>query len=185
VTKHVVIGLLGSTLDGGLADKRWSRWRPTVAVCQQPDFRVDRFELLVQRGSQALATQIVADIAKVSPATEVRQHELALANPWDFSEVYAALDDFAETYPWKPAEDYFLHITTGTHVVQICLFLLCETRAMPAKLLQSSPGPRPGAETAKRSVTGRVDIIDLELARFDRLAARFRERTRRTARSTR
>jgi transcriptional regulatory protein RtcR len=174
--KRVVIGLLGSTLDGGLQDKRWQRWRPTVAVCQQPDFHVDRFELLVQRGSQQLATLVVADIAQVSPDTEVRQHALALANPWDFSEVYAALDDFAEAYPWKPAtEDYFLHITTGTHVVQICLFLLCETRAMPGVLLQSSPGPQRAGEN--KTTIGRIDIIDLELAKFDRLAARFRERT--------
>ena len=45
-----------------------------------------------------------------------------------------------EAYPWKPRrEDYYVHITTGTHVAQICLFLLCETRAMPAQLLQTSP----------------------------------------------
>ncbi len=175
--KRVVIGLLGSTLDGGLQDRRWQRWRPSVAVCQQPDFHVDRFELLVQRGNQPLATLVIADIATVSPDTEVRQHPLDLTNAWDFSEVYATLDDFAESYPWKPAtEDYFLHITTGTHVVQICLFLLCETRAMPAVLLQSSPGPQ--RDNAKRDVIGRVDVIDLELAKFDRLGARFRERTK-------
>jgi len=175
--KRVVIGLLGTTLDAGLRDKRWDKWRPTVAVCQQPELHVDRFELLVQAGSEPLASQIVADIARVSPATEVRPHPLALANPWDFGEVYAALDDFAHAYPWKPAtEEYLLHITTGTHVVQICLFLLCETRAIPGALLQSSPGSARAGE--KRSVAGKVEIIDLELARYDRLAARFRERTR-------
>jgi len=175
--KRIVIGLLGSTLDGGLQEKRWQRWRPSVAICQQPDFHVDRFELFVQQGSQQLATLIVADIAQVSPATELRQHPLALANAWDFGEVYAALDDFAQAYPWKPAtEDYFLHITTGTHVVQICLFLLCETRAMPGVLLQSSPGPQRDAR-AKRTSIGKIDILDLELAKFDRLATRFRERT--------
>lgn len=171
--KRVVIGLLGTTLDAGLRDKRWEKWRPSVAICQQPEFRVDRFELLVQRSSEPLATQVIADIARESPDTEVKQHVLALANPWDFDEVYAALDDFAQAYPWKPAtEDYFLHITTGTHVVQICLFLLCETRAMPGVLLQSSPGP-----VEKRTTAGKVEVIDLELARYDRLAARFRERT--------
>ncbi len=172
--KNVVIGLLGSSLDSGLAEKRWQRWRPSVSVCQQPDFRVDRFELLVQRGSEQLAGLVTRDIATVSSETEVRHHPLNLANPWDFSEVYATLDDFAESYPWKPAtENYFLHITTGTHVVQICLFLLCETRAMPAALLQSSPGSE-----GRKNVVGRVDVIDLELAKFDRLAARFRERTK-------
>ncbi len=172
--KRVVIGLLGSTLDAGLRDKRWEKWRPSVAICQQPEFHVDRFELIVQANSEPLTTQVIADIARESPATEVRPHVLALANPWDFGEVYAALDDFAQAYPWKPAtEEYFLHITTGTHVVQICLFLLCETRAMPSVLLQSSPGP-----IDKRTTAGKLEVIDLELARYDRLAARFRERTR-------
>ena len=135
--KRVVIGLLGSTLDGGHNAARWNRWRPSVAICQHPDFAIDRFELLVQGQTQRLAAQVVEDLAAVAPATEVRQHALALADPWDFSEVYAALGDFADRYRWKPdREDYYLHITTGTHVVQICLFLLCETRAMPARLLQ-------------------------------------------------
>jgi transcriptional regulatory protein RtcR len=172
----VVIGLVGSTLDGGLAARRWQRWRPSVAVCQQRDFRVDRFELLLQSQTQQLATQIAADIAEVSPQTEVRQHVLAMTNAWDFSEVYAVLDGFAETYAWHANEDYYLHITTGTHVVQICLFLLAETRAIPAMLLQSSP-----ARGAAKNTVGKIDVIDLELAKFDRLAARFRARQARGA----
>ncbi len=172
--RNVVIGLLGSTLDAGVTDKRWSRWRPSVSVCQQADFRVDRFELLMQPQTRKLADLVAADITQVSPATELRQHVIELADPWDFSEVYESLDGFAESYPWRPDEDYYLHITTGTHVVQICLFLLSETRAMPAVLLQSSPMSRPPERG--RTTSGRVDIIDLELAKYDRLAARFRAR---------
>jgi transcriptional regulatory protein RtcR len=171
--RNVVIGLLGSTLDAGVTEKRWNRWRPSVAVCQQADFRVDRFELLCQPQTRELAGLIQADIAQVSPDTELRQHVIELANPWDFSEVYESLDGFAESYPWRSGEDYYLHITTGTHVVQICLFLLCETRAMPAVLLQSSPVSRAGQG---RTISGRIDLIDLELAKYDRLAARFRAR---------
>jgi transcriptional regulatory protein RtcR len=122
---------------------------------------------------------VIADLAEVAPDTEVRPHPLELSDPWDFSEVYAALDGYAESYAWRTAsEDYYLHITTGTHVMQICLFLLCETRAMPGVLLQSSPGRRDGPE---RNPAGRIDVIDLELAKFDRLAARFRARQARGA----
>jgi sigma54-dependent transcription regulator len=32
-----------------------------------------------------------------------------------------------------------VHITTGTHVAQICWFLLTEARYLPASLLQTSP----------------------------------------------
>ena len=46
-------------------------------------------------------------------------HTVELADPWDFSEVYASLDAFAESYTWSSSENYYLHITTGTHVVQI------------------------------------------------------------------
>ena len=48
-------------------------------------------------------------------------------------------DDFARAYPWDDKEDYLVHITTGTHVAQICLFLLTETRHFPARLIQTSP----------------------------------------------
>ncbi len=139
--KTVVIGMLGTTLDRGIGKPdRWQRWRPTIALCQHEDFAVDRLELLVQPYATKLAAQAIADIASVSPETKVVEHALGFADPWDFSEVYARLGDFAEAYPWQPErEDYYLHITTGTHVAQICLFLLCETRAMPGRLLQSSP----------------------------------------------
>ena len=56
-----------------------------------------------------------------------------LTDPWDFEEVYGALHDFARAYPFDPErEDYLVHITTGTHVAQICLFLLTEARHFPA-----------------------------------------------------
>src|SRR5215813_6624102 len=99
--KTVVIGLLGTTLDTGHSAQRWLRWRPTIAICQQPELRIDRLELLVSPGSERLATQVVTDLAEVAPELEVRPRTLALANPWDFSEVYAALDDFADSYTWR------------------------------------------------------------------------------------
>ena len=84
-----------------------------------------------------------------------------IADPWDFEEVYGALHDFARGYPFDPErEDYLVHITTGTHVAQICLFLLTESRHFPARLLQTSPprrGARPArAATASSTSTSRV-----------------------------
>ncbi|MCE9580013.1 MAG: RNA repair transcriptional activator RtcR [Deltaproteobacteria bacterium] len=173
--KSVVIGLLGPSLDQGYGADRWNRWRPSVGICQQDDFVVDRFELLVSPAHTRLADLISADIASVSPETEVRRHALTVKNPWDFSEVYAALGDFADGYAFAPTrEDYYLHITTGTHVAQICLFLLCETRTIPGRLLQSSPA-------RGRDKHGTVDVIDLDLGKYDRLAARFKARQLRGA----
>ncbi|MEM8930240.1 MAG: RNA repair transcriptional activator RtcR family protein, partial [Acidobacteriota bacterium] len=166
---RVVFGLLGVQLDGPTTAERWERWRPTVALCRHEDMLVDRLELLAQPRYRTLADTVIEDIGRVSPETEVRLHDLKLDDPWDFEEVYGELHDFARGYPFEPeAEDYLLHITTGTHVVQICLFLLAESRHLPARLLQTGP-PR-----SRRSPDpGTQRVIDLDLSRYDRIAQRF------------
>ena len=136
----VVIGMLGPTLDAGAGPKRWERWRPTVSLCQHEDLLVDRFELLHQSRFTSLAETISSDIAQVSPETEVRRHVVELKDPWNLGEVYGAIHDFAKAYPFRPErEDYLVHITTGTHIVQIVMFLLTESRYLPARLVQTSP----------------------------------------------
>ncbi|MEM1165872.1 MAG: RNA repair transcriptional activator RtcR [Planctomycetota bacterium] len=169
----VVIGILGTTLDAGKGPKRWERWRPTVSLCQHDDFVVDRLELLHAKRSSRLAETIVEDIAAVSPETKPVQHTVEMEDPWDFEEVYGVLHEFATSYSFDTdREDYLVHITTGTHVAQICSFLLTEARYFPARLIQTSP-PRRGADGP-----GNFTIIDLDLSRYDRLAARFeREHT--------
>ena len=167
--KRVVIGLLGSVLDSGFHRERWHKWRPTVSLCQHPELPVDRFELIYDPKFQDLANVVTSDIPRVSPATVVRGVTQALRDPWDFEEVYAALHDFARGYDFQPdAEEYLVHITTGSHVQQICLFLLTESRHFPARLLQSSP-----ADAKRRGPQGRFTIIDLDLSKYDRLASRF------------
>ena len=170
----VALGLLGPTLDAGEGTARWERWRPTVSVCQHEDLLIDRFEVLYQHRFEKLARRIKEDIASVSPETEVVLHGTEWRDPWDFQEVYAALHDFTRRYPFRPErEDYLVHITTGTHVAQICLFLLTESRHLPAALLQTSPPPR-----RKHSPTGVYQIIDLDLSRYDRIASRFEDEQR-------
>src|ERR1035441_6398661 len=123
--KTVVIGLIGAVMDTGGGPERWQRWRPTVDLCRHEDLVVDRFELLCARKFTKLAEQLTADITSVSPETTVRTHFVEFQDPWDFQEVYTALHDFPRRYPFNPEkENYLVHITTGTHVAQICLFLL-------------------------------------------------------------
>jgi transcriptional regulatory protein RtcR len=169
--KNIVIGLLGPTMDTGKLPSRWERWRPSVALCQQEDLLVDRFELLYQERFNALKNRVVKDIARVSPETLVVPHIVEFADPWDFEEVYGALHDFARAYPFDPeSEQYLVHITTGSHVAQICLFLLTEARYLPARLIQTSPSP---ARRGSRDPAGQYRIIDLDLSRYDRIATRF------------
>ena len=166
----VVIGFLGSTLDQGKTVDRWQRWRPTVSLCQHPDLIVDRLELLHGRAHAGLAERITCDIAHVSPETLVRRHAIDFKDAWDFEEVYAALFEFARAYPFDPdAETYLVHMTTGTHVAQICWFLLTEAHVIPGKLLQATPPKR-----WKDSTPGSYGLIDLDLSRYDRIATRFK-----------
>ncbi|MCA9009259.1 MAG: RNA repair transcriptional activator RtcR [Planctomycetaceae bacterium] len=164
------MGLLGSNLDAGRKEDRWSKWRPSVAACQHEDLLIERFDLLHESKNGALAESIAADIASVSPETTVNLHELNFKDPWDFEEVFAALHAFARAYPFDTDKyDYLVHITTGTHVQQICGFLLAESRHFPARLLQTSPPPRTSTDP------GSFKIIDLDLSRYDALATRFAE----------
>jgi transcriptional regulatory protein RtcR len=168
----VVIGLLGTTLDMGKHPDRWQNWRPSVSLCRQPDLIVRRFELLHGKRDSSLAKTVRADMRTVSPETEVRQHEMEFGDPWDFEEVYETLFKFSRQYPFDTeSEDYLIHITTGTHVAQICLFLLTESRYMPGRLVQCSP-------ERDRSSPGTIKIIDLDLSKYDRIASRFRQEQR-------
>ncbi len=169
---HIAIGLLGTTLDAGRSHDRWSSWRPTVAICMQPDFVIKRLELLHGLRDKTLANRVASDILAVSPETTVRLHEIEFGDPWDFEQVYETLFKFARAYSFETEkEEYLIHITTGTHVAQICLFLLTESRYLPGKLLQSAPA-------RDRSAPGTIKVIDLDLSQYDRIASRFRQEMR-------
>lgn len=166
--KNVVLGLLGARLDHGRSESRWTIWRPTVALCQHEELLIHRLELLHEPKQQSLAEVVAADIRSVSPETEVCLHPLAFRDAWDFEEVFAGLYGFARDYRFRTDdEDYLIHITTGSHVQQICLFLLAESRHLPGVLLQTSPPPR------DQVGEGTYRIIDLDLSKYDALATRF------------
>lgn len=165
-----VIGFLGSTLDAAkFGPSRWNKWRPTVGLTMHPDLRVDRFILIHGTPHQRLADYVAEDIASVSPETQLELHVIDFDDPWEFEEVYGKLLDFAAAFPFDPdTQDYLIHITTGTHVAQICLFLLTEARYLPGKLLQTQP--RRGSQG---DAAGTWGVIDLDLSRYDSIATRF------------
>jgi len=163
----VVIGFLGSTLDRRGTATRWEAWRPSVGMCQHENLLVSRFHLLYPGRDKALAEQVRNDIAAISPETDVVLESFDLRNPWDFEEVFSRLLDYAHEFDFDPEhEEYLFHITTGTHVFQICLFLLTEAGFLPGKLLQTGPGRR-------NTPPGTYEIIDLDLSRYDCIARRF------------
>lgn len=169
IKKKVVQGFLGTQLDSGLAAGRWDKWRPTVSLAQHDDLQIDRLELLHDVRHITLAQRVQGDFLQLSPATEVQLIEMNFANPWDFVEVYGTLYDWVSRYHFDTAhEDYWTHITTGTHVAQICLFLLVEARFIPGVLLQSAP---PRGRQGKGP--GSFELIDLDLSRYDAINTRL------------
>src|SRR5262249_51252965 len=140
----------------------------SVALCQSDNLLVSRFELLHHSHDKELAEIVKQDIESVSPQTTVRLHELAIRDAWDFEEVFAAFYQLARELKFRTdEEEYLIHITTGPHVQQICLFLLAESRHLPGNLLQTSP------PSAHRPDDDNFSIIDLDLSRYDALATRF------------
>jgi len=179
--KTVAISLLGTVLDQrGRGMKRWDKWRPTVSLFQHEDLLIDRLDLVFQARDQGLANIVSEDIQRISPETTVKHHLIEIKNPWDFEQVYSALHDFSRAYRFKTEqEDYLIHITTGTHVAQICLYLLTEARYLPGRLIQTSPPSRlenrkqAGDESNDSEKQPSYQIIDLDLSKYDQIASRF------------
>jgi|TARA_B100000745_G_scaffold13369_1_gene9972 transcriptional regulatory protein RtcR len=168
--KTIVVSLLGTQLDFvGKSNDRWQRWRPNVSLCAQQDWVVDELHLIHEPRSQRLASQVAEDITHISPETQVIPHRWETHDPWDFEEMYAQLYDFCQQLTFEEDADYYFHITTGTHVAQICIFLLTESRIFPGKLVQSSP------LKGDERFMGQCRFIDLDLSKYDQLASRFAE----------
>ena len=163
-----VLSLLGTRLDAGERGRRWNKWRPTVSIVQGAERTVDRLILLNDPKWDRLAGTVASDVVTVSPQTRVEHVASPMEDPWDFGEVYGALLDVAKRLDIDPETDeLWVHLTTGTHVAQICLFLLVETGFLPGMLLQTSP-PRDGDKP-------RLHLIDLDRSKYDQLASRFAE----------
>ncbi|WP_201534892.1 RNA repair transcriptional activator RtcR [Psychrobacter immobilis] len=167
--KTAVIGFLGTILDNGFNDKRWQRWRPTVSLGLHDELLVDELHILYSKRDKRLFNIIKNDVSQVSPHTQVIGHHVGLLNPWDFADVYAELYDFVAGFDFNAHTDYLLHLTTGTHVAQICWFLLVEAGFIPANFIQTSPCPRPDQADPQ----GRYQVIDLDVSRYDGLRERF------------
>ncbi|MGL4400079.1 MAG: RNA repair transcriptional activator RtcR [Luteolibacter sp.] len=172
--KRVVIGLLGTKLDSGTDVGRWDFWRPTVSLFQHEDLLWDRLELLAEPSFSKISQQVLNDVRQISPETEAKLHEVSYgADPWDLEAVYAALHDWARGYPFdSEKEEYFIHITTGTHIAQISLFLLNEAGTLPGKLIQTKP---PSTKSSRDVPKAGYSVIDLDLSKYDQLSTRFQK----------
>ncbi len=167
--QNVIFGILDPFWDANVEHPSTGFWRPTVSAVSMPDFPVHRLELVVQVDTQTLATEVIETIKAISPSLDIRIHLHRYSDLWDFEEIYGYFHDLVDEYPFDlDAEDYYVHMSTGTHVMRICLFLLAESRLLPGRMLQTYP--------ANAYHGSGLRIIDLDLARYDQLAKRFAAR---------
>ena len=172
--KTTVISVLGTQKDahGGHGQSRWNTWRPTIGLVQQENLPIDELHIILESEFINLANRIKNDISLVSPETNVIFDFIELDDPWDFEEVYEKFYNYSKSPCFhEDNTNYYIHISTGSHVEQICLFLLAESRHVQAKLIQTSP--KEGHVRHSSDSKGTCNIIDLDLSKYDKLAARF------------
>lgn len=164
---NIVIGILGQRLDNvGFGKNRWYRWRPTLSLLMHHDFPVDELVLIHHKDDQNLADLTLRDAENLCLDIKVSTYLIDYQDPWDFEQVYSQLHEFSQKYSFDPEyNNYYFHITTGTHVAQICIYLLTEANYFPGQLIQSSP--------SKSGAHGIIQTIDLDLSRYDQIASRF------------
>lgn len=166
------IGIYGTTQDArDRGGGETQRWRPTLDLCTQPEFRVDRLELLHSKRYANPAKALAAEIERESPhGTQVRLHEVRSA-PFDYVKALRSLGAFAEAYGRDPGwnldgEDYFVHLTVGSIFHQTALFLLVQSHEIPGRLVFT----RPPTDERRHPAS----IVDLEDERFAILDPRRR-----------
>ncbi|GHV24412.1 Fis family transcriptional regulator [Spirochaetia bacterium] len=139
--KCVVFGFLGYDRDIGRIGVE--RWRSIISLFEHPEFHVDVFHVIYPSVSPEfdaahIVNEVLHDIAWLSPSTVQKSHIVNFSTPWDFKEVYGKLFRFCEDFSFNPdTEDYLFNISIGTHVQQICVYLLTESRRFPGKILQT------------------------------------------------
>ena len=170
--KTIAISLLGTVLDfAGKRWDRWHKWRPNIGLCSQEDLPIHQLYLLHDNHSARLAETVKADISEVSDDTEVNLQTMHFDDPWDFEEVYAKLYDWCKAFSFDTdTYDYLFHITTGSHVVQVCGFMLTESNYFPGRVIQTSPD-----KNKDKEYIGRAHIIDTDLSKYEKLASRFEQ----------
>lgn len=166
--KIVVYGVLGTDLD------RPGRWQPTLSLFRQPGLDISRFHLIHAPKDSSLARTLKTTIEGDSSRSTVKLENLDMKDPWDFEEIYTKFDTLFRNAFDTEKEEYFFHMTTGTHIEQICGFIHAQRRNFPGRLIQLIPR-RKQKESGKDGLISKepvkeeksYKIIDLQAPRFD------------------
>lgn len=169
MSMNIMYSFLGNQLDAGFQEKRWERWRPNVGISESDSPVIDKLVLMYGPKDRALAQRVAEDalVKRVNPHFQVELQELAL-DPYDLSKTFVTMDELRVNTVFNPEHQYFLNITTGTHIMQIVCYMMVESKLWPGVLAQCGPT---ADRKASRSV---IEVIDLDLRRYDKIMARYR-----------
>jgi len=132
--KNVFIGFIGYVLDSRQG------WKPTLSAFEFEDLKFARAELITEKKWGKLNQELLLAIKKAAPDCDVRLHELSYSDPWDFEEAYEKFHHFIDGYKFNTKdENYYFHMTTGTHAQKIVGFLFSFSGKLPATVLQTAP----------------------------------------------
>ncbi|GHV64829.1 Fis family transcriptional regulator [Spirochaetia bacterium] len=164
--KKIIFGFLGT-----LKDRLDSEYQPTLSVCTNRDLAIDEFHLFYGNTNgefEILAEAVRKKIMRSVPGLQVILHSILYDKPWDFEEVYPTLFKECEKFKFDTAKnEYYFHISTGTHAVKISIFLLAATGYFPGKLIQSF---RPNKEAGRPA---EQKVIDLSLGQYSKIKEIF------------
>ncbi len=168
--RTILVTIVGGKLDDYATEQeRHEKWRPTRQLTER--FRPAVIHLLSIPKFMGVCAKVIADLREVSPETEVVVHPLPPDADADIEDIFGALYEVACALPLDPeTDDILVHITNGMYQQQISMFLLAEARVLPGRVVITHDPAR-----AKRDP---IRLLELDLARFDQLAARAERRQR-------
>lgn len=175
MSKNIMYSFLGTQLDGGFTEKRLHRWRPNVGIAQSVDFVIDTLVLMFDQRHQALA-EIVAQDARDLAVREGFEVELLPVDlnthdenaHYDLAKCFDLMISIGERANFLPENNYYLNLSTGTHVMQIAAYRVCESNIWPAKLAQVGP------DRDSENHASKISILDLSLPQYDKIMRRTR-----------
>lgn len=132
--------LLDPVLDRGRKEKRWERWRPSVAIAELPELHVERVDLLCDADDLALAEIVAADLAMVLPGATVEVHALTCGPERSFAEAERSLDAWIPTQPFAPeASQLLVYAGSRTTPASIALTAAVIRGRIPGRLVLVEP----------------------------------------------
>ena len=175
-------------LDSENCKKADKIWRPSTAFAlamkedNERGGTIDEYHLFYQPDhknygkTQSMGAGWIKDaIERLSVGTRVSLEAIDIGGGHDFVNVYAQLRDFFKKHQnlFKDRQKtrYFVNVTSGTLVVQMCLFLLIQERLVPAEVVQVYRDVR----DTKEGYKGKCNIANIVLTSEEYAHSRIHE----------